>query len=473
MIVMMDAILGFVVDKMWVFMVIPLILGLGLYFSVATGMVQIRYFGKMLGMLGEGFSHKGSDGKRLEGLSGFQAFAISIASRVGTGNLAGVAMAIALGGPGSIFWMWVMAFLGMASAFVESTLAQVYKVPTNKAGFFRGGPSYYLRDALNSKFLAIIFSIFMIITFGYVFNMIQVNTIADSFAETFQIKPIYSALGLAVLTGVILMGGVQRIAKVVGFFVPIMALGYIIIGLGIIMMNYQAIPQVFGMIFSDAFSGRAVGGGLVATIMYGLRRGLFSNEAGMGTAPAAAAAANTSHPVKQGLIQSLSVFTDTIVVCSITAFIILSSQVAIDSSASGIVIMQRALALRLGDASYYYLSLTIFIFAFSSLIGNYFYAESSLAYVTNDNARAQTIFKLTVIAIAYIGALAKSTFVWDLGDLFSGLMAIINLYGIYRLFPIARAVLHDFTVQMKQGKDPRFSKTSIKGIEQVACWQEE
>ncbi|NIZ46542.1 alanine/glycine:cation symporter family protein [Entomospira nematocerorum] len=466
--------IAILVENLWKFLAIPVILGLGLYFSIFTGFVQIRYFSRVISMLKEGFHHKDSDGNKREGVSSFQAFAISIASRVGTGNLAGVAVAIAWGGPGAIFWMWVMAFLGMATAFVESTLAQVYKVPANEPGHFRGGPSFYLSNALKSRPMAIIFSVLMMITFGYIFNMIQVNTIANSFLATFDISIQYTGIFLAILAGLILMGGISRIAKMSSAFVPVMAISYVLLGLVVIFMNYKSIPYVFQMIVTQAFTGNAATGGVVGlTIMHGLRRGLFSNEAGMGTAPAAAAAANTSHPVKQGLIQSFSVFTDTFVVCSITAFIILTSGVPIHPEAEGIILTQQALATSLGSASNYYLSIIIFVFAFTSVIGNYFYAETSLAYISGDNRIANTIFKVTVVIMLYIGVIAKSEFVWNLADLFSALMALVNLYAITRLFPILRLVLKDFSEQMKKGKDPVFYAENIGSPENIVCWDKD
>lgn len=465
--------LDWIVYGVWSYLVIPIILGIGLYFTIFSGFLQIRLFPQMLRVLNEGFKGQGSS-RHKAGISSFQAFAISIASRVGTGNLAGVATAIIMGGPGSIFWMWVMAFLGMASSFVESTLAQVYKVSATESGYFRGGPAFYLKNALKNDRLAIIFSILMVITFGYIFSMIQSNTVAGSFGDSFGIDGRYTAVIFSILVAIILLGGIKSIASFSSFFVPIMAISYILVGLIVIVLHYRNIPRVFNLIISDAFNFSAAGGAVFGnTIMHGLRRGLFSNEAGVGTAPAAAAAATTSHPAKQGLIQSLSVFTDTIIVCSVTAFIILSSGIGVTKEVEPVVLMQNSLAGILGNISKYYLSIIIFIFALSSIIGNYFYAESSLAYMTQDNKKIQNIFKITVVLIVFLGALVNAMFIWVLADLFSGLMAIVNFYAITKLFSVAKNVLKDFTKQLKMGVNPQFRKSIMPDTTGVVCWNDE
>ncbi len=445
--------------------IIYFLLALGGFFTLRMGFMQLRLFPLMIRLLGAGGEKKEAH----HGVSSFQAFAISVASRVGTGNLAGVAVAITMGGPGSIFWMWIMALLGMASAFVESSLAQLYKV-RDGANHFRGGPAYYIQSALKNRFLATTFAVSLAITFGYIFNMMQANTIAGALQETFSVRPWITGLFLLIFTGLIIVGGVKRIAQFSAFFVPILAVSYVGVAFFVMMTNLPRVPEVFGIIFSNAFHGNAVAGGSLGTVIaIGIRRGLFSNEAGLGSAPAAAAAASTSHPAKQGLIQSFSVFTDTILVCTATAFIVVLAGLYSDPKLTGIVLMQRSLVAILGAWSEYYLTIIIFMFAFSSVVGNYYYGESSLVFIQKGAQWPLKLYKITVVMVIFLGAVAGYDLVWAMGDLFSGITAGINLYALILLYPLAVKLLQDFERQRKEGKDPVFKSSTLPEVT-VECW---
>jgi alanine or glycine:cation symporter, AGCS family len=462
----MDLLNNFIGDVntyLWSYILIVMLIGLGLYFTVRTKFVQFRMVGEMIRLLGEGAK---ADKK---GVSSFQAFCISTASRVGTGNLAGVALAITAGGPGAVFWMWLIALIGSASAFVESTLAQIYKVRDGVA--FRGGPAYYMEKALNARWMGVIFAVLISITFGLAFNSVQSNTIASAFGQSFDIKPAYVSIFLAVVTAVIIFGGIKRIAKVSEIMVPIMAGLYILIALFIVITNITELPGVFSMIFQSAFGVEEVAGGaLGAAMMNGIKRGLFSNEAGMGSAPNAAAAADVSHPVKQGLIQSLGVFVDTLLICSSTAFIVLLSGMHTSKEADGIILTQQALSNLLGSWGGPFLAVIVLLFAFSSVVGNYYYGESNIEFIST-NKMWLFIYRMAVVGMVAYGAIASLDFVWSLADMFMGLMAIINLIAISLLGKIAFDALGDYMKQKKEGKDPVFYPSSI-GLKNTEAWGE-
>ncbi len=456
--------IGSVNDYLWSYILIVMLIGLGLYFTVRTKFVQFRMFGEMIRLLGEGAK---ADKK---GVSSFQAFCISTASRVGTGNLAGVALAITAGGPGAVFWMWLIALIGSASAFVESTLAQIYKVRDGVA--FRGGPAYYMEKALNARWMGVIFAVLISITFGLAFNSVQSNTISSAFGQSFDIKPLYVSIFLAVVTAIIIFGGIKRIAKVSEVIVPIMAGLYILIALFVVITNIAELPAVISMIFKSAFGVEEVAGGaLGAAMMNGIKRGLFSNEAGMGSAPNAAATADVSHPVKQGLIQSLGVFVDTLLICSSTAFIILLSGMYDSKEADGIVLTQEALNTVLGSWAGPFLAVIVLLFAFSSVVGNYYYGESNIEFISTNKIWVQ-LYRVAVVGMVGFGAIASLDFVWSLADLFMGLMAIINLIAISLLGKIAFDALGDYLRQKKEGKDPVFRPSSI-GLSNTEVWGED
>ena len=451
-------------NVLWTYILIVLLLGAGFYFTIGTKFVQFRMFGEMFRLIVE---KKDKD----EGVSAFQAFTISTASRVGTGNITGVALAIGVGGPGAVFWMWVIAIIGMATAFIESTLAQVYKVRDGDS--FRGGPAYYMEKALGQRKLAIIFSILLTLSFGFIFNAVQSNTIATSVGEAFNINPAIIGVILVVLTAMIIFGGVHRIVKVTQVLVPVMAIFYLLIALYVIVVNISEIPEVLKLIISEAFGlQEAAGGALGVAIMQGVRRGLFSNEAGMGSVPNAAATASSSHPAKQGLVQSLGVFFDTIVICSATAFIIILAGLYSTGESNGIVLTQNSLAVHVGSWAPYFIAIAIVFFAFSSIVGNYYYGETNIEFM-NAHKGWLTGYRILVLAMVMFGSVAQISLVWNLADLFMGLMAMINIIIILLLGRIAFRVLDDFTKQRKQGKNPVFFAKSIPGLKNTECWEEE
>jgi len=451
-------------DILWTYVLIILLLAAGLYFSFGTKFVQIRLFPEMFRLIVE--KREGDSG-----VSPFQAFTISAASRVGTGNITGVALAIGVGGPGAVFWMWIIAMLGMATAFIESTLAQVYKVKDGDT--FRGGPAYYMEKALGQRKLGIIFSILLTLSFGFIFNAVQSNTIATSVGEAFDINPKLIGVMLVVLTTLIIFGGVQRIVKVTQVLVPVMAIFYLLVALFVVVTNLSEIPHVFKLIFTQAFGlQEAAGGAIGAAIMQGVRRGLFSNEAGIGSVPNAAATANTSHPAKQGLVQSLGVFFDTIIICSATAFIIILAGLYDKGESDGIILTQNSLAVHVGDWAPYFIAIAIIFFAFSSIIGNYYYGESNIEFM-NAHKGWMIIYRILVLAMVMFGSLAKVQLVWNLADLFMGLMAFINITIIMILGKVAFLVLDDFTGQRKAGKNPVFYAKSIPTLKNTDCWEED
>ncbi|WP_273127669.1 alanine/glycine:cation symporter family protein [Bacillus weihaiensis] len=447
---------------MWSYILIVLLIGVGLYFTFFTKFVQFKMIGEMFRLLGEGTK------SNKKGISSFQAFCISTASRVGTGNLAGVAIAITVGGPGAVFWMWLIALIGSASAFIESTLAQIYKVKDGDT--YRGGPAYYMSKALNARWMGVAFAVIITLTFGLAFNSVQANTITSAFHASFGVNKIVIAIILSVVTGIIIFGGIKRVAKVSEIVVPIMAGAYILIALYIMITNITELPGVIALIVKSAFGYSEVAGGtLGAAMMNGIKRGLFSNEAGMGSAPNAAAAADVSHPVKQGLIQSLGVFVDTLVICSSTAFIILLSGLYTSKEQDGIVLTQTALETSLGSWAGIFLSVIVLLFAFSSIVGNYYYGESNIEFIQS-NKIWLNVYRVAVVAMVAFGSLASLKFVWNLADLLMGIMAIFNLIAIALIGKIAVAALDDYIKQRKQGKNPVFHKSSIKDIKNVDLW---
>ena len=456
-------------DFIWTYVLIAMLIVIGLYFTFRTKFVQFSNIKEMFKLLGEGTSSKD---KTKGQVSSFQAFCIGTASRVGTGNLAGVASAIAIGGPGAVFWMWLIALIGSASAFIESTLAQIYKVKDGDN--FRGGPAYYMEKGLKKRWMGIAFSVLIIICFGFAFNSVQSNTITAAFYSTFNTNKLIIGIILTVLTSIIIFGGVNRIAKISSILVPIMAVAYIVIALFIIIMNFNQIPSLFKTIFENAFGiKQVVGGGIGAALLQGIKRGLFSNEAGMGSAPNAAATATVSHPAKQGLIQTLGVFTDTLIICTSTAFIILLSGAPLDGSVKGIELTQMALVSQVGSWGGIFISICILLFAFSSIIGNYYYGETNIQFIT-ENKVVLYGYRILVAAMVLFGSIASMDLVWNIADVFMGLMAILNLIAIVLLSKIAIKALQDYTAQKKAGKDPVFYASSIPELgDEVEEWRED
>ena len=456
-------------DFIWTYILIEMLIAIGVYFTFKTKFVQFTNFKEMFKLLGEGTNSK----EKSKGqVSSFQAFCIGTASRVGTGNLAGVASAIAIGGAGAVFWMWLIALIGSASAFIESTLAQIYKVKDGDS--FRGGPAYYMEKGLRKKWMGVSFSVLIIVCFGFAFNSVQSNTITAAFSSSFNSNKLLIGIILTALTLIIIFGGVNRIAKISSILVPIMAVAYIVIALFIIVINFKEIPNLFKTIFESAFGFKqVVGGGIGAALLQGIKRGLFSNEAGMGSAPNAAATATVSHPVKQGLIQTLGVFTDTLIICTSTAFIILLSGAPLDGSVKGIELTQMALISQVGSWGGTFITICILLFAFSSIIGNYYYGETNIQFIS-DKKIYLYIYRILVAAMVLFGSVASMDLVWNLADVFMGLMAILNLIAIVMLSKIAISALNDYIAQKKAGKDPVFYASSIKELgDEVEEWQED
>lgn len=453
-------------DWLYSYILIAMLVGLGIYFTIRIRFGQFWLIGNMIQLTTEAVEIE--EGKR--GISPFQAFCISAASRIGTGNIAGVALAISAGGPGAVFWMWVIALIGGATSFIESTLGQIYKVH-DKDNTFRGGPAYYIEQALGNRGLGIFFSILTAITFGLAFNSVQANTIASAFKTAFNINTIYTGIALAVISGYIIFGGLRRIANASSVIVPVMALIYIGMVIYIMIKNIALVPQMFGLIISNAFGVRQVlGGTMGAAIINGVRRGLFSNEAGMGSVPNAAATANTSHPAKQGLIQTLGVYVDTLLVCSATAFMILLSGV-LESTVGleGIEITQAALSSQVGAWGNTFVAVCIFLFAFSSIIGNYYYGETNIEFI-DSNPTFLNFYRLLVLALVFFGSIGNFGLVWSAADVFMGIMAVVNLIVITKLGPIAYATFEDYVSQLKEGKNPVFDPKKIPGLSKVQCW---
>ncbi|GAB3060399.1 alanine/glycine:cation symporter family protein [Salinicoccus sesuvii] len=445
---------------LWGDFLIGLLIVAGLYFSISSKFVQFRWFKEMFNVLTE----KGEilpNGKK--GISPFQAFAISAASRVGTGNIAGVATAIVLGGPGAIFWMWVVAFFGAATAFFESTLAQVYKVKDSEGGF-RGGPAYYMEKGLNQKWLGVLFAILITITFGFVFNGLQANTIAHAYEQAFNVDRWIIGIIVAALAGLVIFGGAKWIANVTGYIVPVMAVIYLGVVFVILVINYDQIIPMLSRIFTNAFGIREVFGGAVgAAILNGFQRGLFSNEAGMGSAPNAAASSAVSHPVKQGLIQSLGVFFDTMVVCTATAILILMyTDLSFGADAvQGIEVTQAAMTEQIGTFGATFIAIVILLFAYSSILGNYFYGQSNLYYI-KENRFLLLAFKILVIVMIFIGSVMELDTAWATADLFMALMAVTNLVAVFGLSNVVWQVAADYKQQLKRGQKPVFETNNIR-----------
>ncbi|WP_068675179.1 sodium:alanine symporter family protein [Oceanobacillus sp. Castelsardo] len=452
-------------DVLWSYVLIIVLLGLGLYFTIRTGFVQFS-IREMFRVITDKRAYSSDSEKK--GTSSFQAFAISAASRVGTGNMAGVASAVALGGPGALFWMWIVAIIGAASGFVESTLGQVYKV--NDKNLYRGGPAYYIEKGLKSRWLGIVFAVTITFTYGLIFNSVQSNTISLAFHDQFKISPITVAVILTILTALVIFGGIRSIANVSQIIVPVMAIVYILLSIVVLVMNLELIPGIFKLIFANAFGFEQVaGGGFGAAIMMGVKRGLFSNEAGMGSVPNAAATADVSHPVKQGLVQALGVFFDTLLICSATGLVILASGGFAGSEIEGIQITQSAFSNHLGSWAGVFVAIAIFLFAFSSILGNYYYGESNIYYI-KESKLALFIYRIIVLVMVVFGTLASFDFVWALADLTMAIMALINLYAITRLFKIAKIVLDDYLKQRRAGKDPVFYRDVLENQDGVECW---
>nr|WP_082569368.1 alanine/glycine:cation symporter family protein [Microbacterium sp. Root180] len=460
-------------DNLWNWIVLPVVVLLGLYFTVRSGVVQFRMIPEMFRTLTDKTPR--GEGGRTQSVSAFQAFTISAASRVGVGNIAGVGTAIALGGPGAVFWMWVMAFIGGASSFIESTLAQLFKVRDRNG--FRGGPAYYMQRGLGRRWMGILFAVILIVCFPYAFSALQANTITATLSATVgpQAPPwLPWAVGfvLAVLTALVVFGGVRRIASVTQAVVPAMALAYLLLGLAVVATNVDYIPTAFAEIFTQAWGyNEVVGATFGYIVLQGVRRGMFSNEAGLGSAPNAGATAAVTHPVKQGLVQTLGVYFDTFLVCSITAFIILVSEPDLANASRGISLTQNALVSALGDWSSVALTVIIFLLGFSSILANYYYGESNIEFIT-ERGGVLAGYRILVVLAVLAGAVVSADFVWSFADGVMGFMALTNLIAIALLSGIAFRLLNDYTQQRRSGRDPLFTRDLMPDVKGIAVWED-
>lgn len=445
-----DVIFNLINDLTWGWALIPFLVVLGVFFTVASGFVQFRFFKRMFGVLTG--NEETSDPTKI---SAREALFVSVGGRVGGGNIAGVAVAITAGGPGAVFWMWAIALVGMCSALVESTLAQTYKRSTPD-GAYRGGPAQSIIYGLgaNYRWLAVIYSVCLIASFAIGFNAFQGNTVAGAALDSLAIPRVWTGGVLAIATGVIVFGGIHRIAKVADVIIPVMAIGYIGMALLIILLNITGLPGVIWDIIANAFGLReAVAGGMGAAIAQGLRRGLFSNEAGLGSAPNVAATAYVKHPVSQGITQSFSVFIDTMIICSCTAFVILLGDVYVPGAegVDGVALTQQSMVSHVGAWAQYFLTGAIFLFSFSSIMYNYYLGENALSFLTKKPAAIQ-ILRIAIIGIVFLGAVAPgATAVFNFSDPMMGILAVVNLLALMMLFPIALRIISDFRSQLAAG----------------------
>ena len=466
---MFAEIINTVSDLLYSYILIILLLGAGIWFSIRTRFVQFRMFIESLRVVAQPGSDK-------NGLSSFQALMVSTASRVGTGNIAGISTAICLGGPGAVFWMWLTALLGSASAFIESTLAQIYKHRAEDGSSY-GGPAYYIQAALKKHWIGVLFAVTLILTYMGGFNLVASFNIADSFrAYSFfdpKNTPLVVGVVLALIFAAAIFGGSRQISKITGVLVPVMGIFYLAVSLFIVVTHYQAIPQMFADIFGNAFDLQAIFGGFAGScVMHGIKRGLFSNEAGVGSAPNAAASAAVSHPVKQGLVQMLSVFIDTILICSATAFMLLCSGVAPSADLAGMPWVQSAASNSLGGFGTIFITIALCLFAFTTLIGNFYYAEMGLKFLCGRKPGKALIntFRIIAALIVLAGATMEFGLVWNMADVLMGLMALINLPVILILGGPAIRAMKDYMKQKKEGKDPVFRAKDIALRDKTDFW---
>ena len=457
----------------WGYILIYGLLAVGIYFSIRLRFLQIFRFREFIRAVTR------TPEKDSQGITPIQALTTSLASRVGTGNIAGVAVAVYTGGPGALFWMWVVALLGMATAYAESALAQLYKV-NDHHGLYRGGPAFYISRGLKSPWAGAVFSVALLVVFGLVFNAVQANAIAESFSESFSLDRTQVGVALAVLSGIVIFGGIRNIARVAEVVVPFMAVAYLGVALWVLVANVDKIPDVLVLIVRSAFGLDQAAGGLVggmtAAMLNGVKRGLYSNEAGMGSAPNIAAVAIPSphHPSSQGFVQALGVFIDTILICTATGVMILMSDaLQPGSGVTGTVLTQHALAYHIGEHGKDFVALAVFFFAFTSIIGNYSYAEGALTYLNINNKPCLFILRALVLVFIVWGAREAITTVFDAADAVMGIMAIINLVGISLLSGLVVKLTRDYFEQAKHG-DPRFRLSDypeLKGQIEEEIWK--
>lgn len=456
-------------DFLWSYILIVMLVGLGLWFTIASRFVQFRYFGQMFRSLGRGMHHQGDH------ISSFQALVVSVAGRVGGGNIAGVAVAITLGGPGAVFWMWIIGLMGMATSFFECSLAQLYK-RAEPDGTYRGGPAYYMSHGLGKPWMAGLFSVLLLITFGFGFNSVQSYIVATSMQASFGVPTWATGLFLATGIGFVILGGIKRIAKVAEVVVPIMAVGYFLMALFVLVLNITEVPGVLMHIVNSAMGlEEAVAGGFAAVVMQGVKRGLFSNEAGLGSGPNVAAVAYVPHPANQGMVQALSVFIDTLIMCSCTAVIILLSDVYQPGAegVNGIALTQNALAEHVGSWGQGFVSIALLLFSFSSIMYNYYLGENSLNYFSEENQTLFNVFRILVVLLVLWGALQDLGTVFIFADLTMGLLGVVNLAAIAMLGKVAFRLLRDFEQQRVEGKDPQLDPAAWSDLDiDARAWRD-
>lgn len=465
---MLMNLIGTLNGLLWGSVLIVALLGTGLYFTLKSGFLQFRMIKEMVILI----SGKRESSSNSDGISSFQAFCIGTATRVGAGNIAGVAVAIAAGGPGAIFWMWMVALLGATSAFVESTLSQVYKVKDSE-GIYKGGPSYYMEKGLKMKGLGVAFALCCITAYGLIFNAVLSHEISASFQQAFGFNKLITTLVVMVIVAWAVFGGAKRIASITEKMVPAMAGIYILLAVFLIVTNLDAIPGIISLIIKNAFGiEQVIGGGMGAAISSGVARGLFSNEAGMGGGSIASAAATVSHPAKQGLVQTFGVFIDTLVICSATAVMVLISGDLYTEGLSGVQLVQASLAQQIGSFGEIFIAISMFLFAISTIFGCFYYGESSVTFI-KDSKNSKNLYKLAGIGMVLFGGLAQSALVWNLADLTMGVMALINIVAILPLSKIAFKVFHDYKTQLVAGKNPVFDRSQFPELADISSWSPE
>lgn len=457
---MLENVVNLLNGILWGYVLIALLIISGLYFTFKLKFANLTQIKEMFKIMFEK-----SDGS---GISPFQAFCVSAGSKVGTGSLAGVAIAISLGGPGSVFWMWILTLVVGSLSIVENVLAQIYK--EKKDGLFRGGPAFYMEKGMKKKWMGVAFSILLTVTYGLIFNAVQSNTMTIAIQNFAGIDRTKSGIAIVVLTALVIYGGMKRIAKVSEIIVPVMGAGYLLVALFVVIKNISELPHVMTLIVTNAFGVKAVGGGTLGMIiMQGVKRGLFSNEAGMGSTPNAGASASASHPAKQGLIQTLGVYVTTLGVCTATAFIILFSGV-LNNNLDGIGYTQAAMKSELGSIGDIFLLLCVVLFAYTTIIGNYYYGQTNLEYLNADKGAKIQVFRVLVMGMIFFGAVRESALVWNMADLFMAFMAIFNIYAIVKLRRPAILTMEHYIAERKMGMDPIFTIDVLEDKSGVECW---
>ena len=441
-----------VTDFLWSYVLVFVLVVIGLIFTIGSRFVQLRYFFEMFRVLGEAFKHQPGQ------VSSFQALTLSVAGRVGAGNIAGVAVAITLGGPGAVFWMWMVGLIGMATSFFECSLAQAFKTRDPKTGTFRGGPMYYIERGLGSRKLGMVFTILLLGTFGLAFVALQSFTASSSLEEAFGVPTHVTGIGLTLIVAVTIFGGVQRISRMTEIIVPLMAVLYMLVAGGVILMNVGQVPAVLQLIVSSAFDfDTAVAGGIGAVIMMGVRRGLFSNEAGLGSAPNVAAVAAVPHPVNQGIVQSFSVFIDTAIICTATAFIIiLAGMHQMADIDNGVVLTQLALADHVGPWGQTFVSVVLLLFVFSSILYNFYLGENATSWMTPDNPVTFVVFRVLMLALILWGSMQDLSTIFSFADLTMALLALVNLTALFLMLKICFRLMRDYDEQSRAGLTPVF-----------------